>query len=191
MESIKNELNAQTSINFLDQEDWKIVKEINIISTNQYGVEISIGTIVYNREITDDYKLKEDPEPNQFKRLLNYPKQELFTHDDIDELILSAVKSKFPKSYIMSHQIFWDSDEKRFEHLLKRPKETAVLEIRPNFSGIDIYSLAGKSFPVFRKEINIYQDFTLESIKSHFFTANCDFDKRESLIPELYKIVFK
>ena len=40
-------------------------------------------------------------------------------------------------------------------------------------------------------QINIYQDFTLESIKSHFFTANCDFERRESLITELYKIIFK
>lgn len=184
-------MNEHITIKFLDQEDWKILKEISIVSTNQYGVEITIGVIIYDRQITSDYKLKEDPEPNQIKRLLDYPKQELFTNDELDELILNAVKSKFPKSFIRSHQVLWDSDEKRFDYLLKRPSEKAILEIRPDFSNIDIYTLSGKTYPLFKKEINIYQDFTLESIKSHFFTANCDFERRENLITELYKVVFK
>lgn len=187
----KNKSNEQITIKLLDQKDWKIVKEISVVSTNQFGVEITIGVIIYDRQITSDYKLNDDPEPNQIKRLLDYPKQELFTNDELDELILSAVKSKFPKSFVRSHQVLWDSDKKRYDYLLKRPSEKAFLEIRPDFSSIDIYSLNGKTFTVFNKEINIYQDFTLESIKSHFFTVNCDFERRESLITELYKIIFK
>ena len=187
----KNKSNEQITIKLLDQKDWKIVKEISVVSTNQFGVEITIGVIIYDRQITSDYKLNDDPEPNQIKRLLDYPKQELFTNDELDELILNAVKSKFPKSFIRSHQVLWDCDKKRYDYLLKRPSEKAFLEIRPDFSSIDIYSLNGKTFTVFNKEINIYQDFTLESIKSHFFTVNCDFERRESLITELYKIIFK
>ena len=191
MNTDKNKSNEQITIKLLDQKDWKIVKEISVVSTNQFGVEIIIGVIIYDRQITSDYKLNDDPEPNQIKRLLDYPKQELFTNDELDELILSAVKSKFPKSFVRSHQVLWDSDKKRYDYLLKRPSEKAFLEIRPDFSSIDIYSLNGKTFTVFNKEINIYQDFTLESIKSHFFTVNCDFERRESLITELYKIIFK
>lgn len=186
-----NKLPEQVTIKFLDQKDWKIVKEISVVSTNQFGVEITIGVIIYDRQITSDYKLNNDPEPNQIKKLLDYPKQELFTNDELDELILNAVKSKFPKSFMRSHQVLWVSDEKRFDYLLKRPSEKAILEIRPDFSNIDIYSLSGKTYPVFKKEMNIYQDFTLESIKSLFFTANCDFERRETLITELYKVVFK
>lgn len=191
MSAIKNKLNEHITIKLLDQEEWKIVKEINVVSTNQYGVEIIIGVIIYDRGITQDYKLNDDPEPNQIKRLIDYPKQDLFTHDELDELILNAVKNKFPKSSVRSYQVLWDSDEKRFNYLLKRPSEKAILEIRPDFSSIDLYNLKGKTFPVFYKEINIYQDFTLESIKSHFFTANCDFERSESIITELNKIVFK
>ena len=191
MNTDKNKSNEQITIKLLDQKDWKIVKEVSLVSTNQFGVEIIIGVIIYDRQITSDYKLNDDPEPNQIKRLLDYPKQELFTNDELDELILSAVKSKFPKSFVRSHQVLWDSDKKRYDYLLKRPSEKAFLEIRPDFSSIDIYSLNGKTFTVFNKEINIYQDFTLESIKSHFFTVNCDFERRESLITELYKIIFK
>ena len=191
MSAIKNKLNEHITIKLLDQEEWKIVKEINVVSTNQYGVEIIIGVIIYDRGITQDYKLNDDPEPNQIKRLIDYPKQDLFTHDELDELILNAVKNKFPKSSVRSYQVLWDSDEKRFNYLLKRPSEKAFLEIRPDFSSIDLYNLKGKTFPVFYKEINIYQDFTLESIKSHFFTANCDFERSESIITELNKIVFK
>ena len=187
----KNKSNEQITIKLLDQKDWKIVKEISVVSTNQFGVEITIGVIIYDRQITSDYKLNDDPEPNQIKRLIDYPKQELFINDELDELILNAVKSKFPKSFMISHQVLWDSDEKRFDYLLKRPSEKAILEIRPDFSNIDIYSLSGKTYPVFKKEINIYQDFTLKNIKSLFFTANGDFERRETLITELYKVVFK
>lgn len=187
----KNKSNEQITIKLLDQKDWKIVKEISVVSTNQFGVEITIGVIIYDRQITSDYKLNDDPEPNQIKRLIDYPKQELFINDELDELILNAVKSKFPKSFMISHQVLWDSDEKRFDYFLKRPCEKAMLEIRPVFSSIDLYNIKGKTFPVFNKEINIYQDFTLESIKFHFFTANCDFERSGSLITELNRIVFK
>ena len=80
----KNKSNEQITIKLLDQKDWKIVKEISVVSTNQFGVEITIGVIIYDRQITSDYKLNDDPEPNQIKRLLDYPKQELFTNDELD-----------------------------------------------------------------------------------------------------------
>ena len=178
-------------INLLERDNWRIVKEINIISTNQYGVEIVIGAIIYDRKITNDYKLNDDPETNQIKRLLDYPRQDLFTVDEIDDLILNAIKSKFPKSFVKNYQVIFDSDEKSFNYLLKRPSEKATIEIRPDFSNVDIYNLTEKTFPVFQKEINIYQEFTLESIKSHYFRTNCNFERRENLISELYNIEFK
>lgn len=186
-----NKTNNHVTIKLLDQENWKIVKEVNIVSTSQYGVEITIGVIIYDRKITSDYKLNDDPEPNQIKRLLTYPKQDLFTHDELDELILNAVKSKFPKSFVRSYQVLWDSDEKRFNYLLKRPSEKAILEVRPDFSNVDIYSLRDRSFPCFYKEVNIYQEYTLESIRSNFFTTNCDFERSKDFIADLNKIVFK
>lgn len=186
-----SKLPEQVTIKLLNQEDWKIVKEISLVSTNQFGVEITIGVIIYDRQITSDYKLNDDPEPNQIKRLLDYPKQELFTNDELDELILNAVKSKFPKSFIRNHQVLWDSDVKRFDYLLKRPSEKAILEVRPDFSNVNIYSLRDRSFPCFYKEVRIYQDYTLQSIRSHFFTTNCDFERSENFIADLNNIVFK
>lgn len=133
-----NKSPEQVTIKLLNQEDWKIVKEISIVSTNQFGVEITIGIIIYDRQITSDYKLNDDQEPNPIEKLIDYPKQELFTNDELDELVLNAVKSKFPKSFVRSHQVLWDSDEKKFDYLIKRPSEKAFLEIRPDFSSIDI-----------------------------------------------------
>jgi hypothetical protein len=153
--------------------------------------KITIGAIIYDRKITDDYKLNKDTEPNEIKRLIDYPRQDLFTVDEIDELILNAIKNKFPKSFVRNYQVIFDSDEKSFNYLLKRPFEKAIIEVRPDFADIDTYSLAGKSFPRFYKEINIYQDFTLDSIKSHFFRTNCDFERSEELIKNLKEIDFK
>lgn len=175
----------------LEIEKWRIFKEVNVVSANQYGVEITIGAIIYDRKITNDYKLNEDTEPNKIKRLIDHPKQDLFTVDEIDELILNAIKDKFPKSFVKSYQVIFDSDEKSFNYLLKRPFEKAIIKISPDFADIDIYSLAGKSIPHFYKEINIYQDFTLDSIKSHVFRTNCNFERSEELIKNLKEIDFK
>ncbi|WP_255680893.1 MULTISPECIES: hypothetical protein [Flavobacteriales] len=39
MNTDKNKSNEQITIKLLDQKDWKIVKEISVVSTNQFGVE--------------------------------------------------------------------------------------------------------------------------------------------------------
>lgn len=51
----------------LEFEDWKIMKEIHIVSHNSYDQEIVIGVIDYLRNIQTDYYLKKDTEPKVLK----------------------------------------------------------------------------------------------------------------------------
>lgn len=189
---IMRNLKIETKMNkLLEQERWRIVKEINIVSINQYEVDVVIGVIIYNRKLTSDYKLNDDPEPDLIKRRLDYPRQDLFTVDEMDELILNAIKTRFPKSFVRNYQVIFDSPEKSFNYFLERPSEKAMIEISPDFSDVDIYNSTEKKFPIFKREINIYQSFTLASIKSHFFKTTCNFERRDDLIKELYKIEFQ
>ena len=177
-------------IKILDLTEWKIIKEINIVSKNNYEAEIIIGKIYYKRNITKDYKLGDDPEPDRIIKLLNYPQQELFSHDESDELILSSVKERYPKSFIRSYQVTFSADLERFEYAIRRPKEIATMHIRPDFSNIDYTTLAGKTFSSFDKEVNVYQEFTRESIQSLFFSSLCDFARHEDIVKKLEDIVF-
>ncbi len=178
------------SIKLLDFNDWKIMKEIHIVSQNSYDQEIVIGVIAYLRKIQKDYYLKDDPEPNQFLKLLNYPKQELFPKDNLDEIILNSIKDKYPKSFVRNTQISFDSDLEKIKIITQVPKQIATIEVRPNFSQIDLSKILGQSFNVFYKSVNIYQHFLADSIKGLYFTGNCDFENREETIKQLFEIEF-
>ena len=175
----------------LEMNEWKIVKQINIVSKNSFGVDITIGYIIYEREISPDYKYIDDESEDGITKLLNYPKQNCFPSDDIDLSIVNAIKEKFPNSFVSNYQIVFDTDKERFSHLLSRPNEQAFLEIRPNFSNIDLNALRGITIEIFRKKINVYQDFTLDSIKNLYFIGECEYDNSRTIFEKLDKINFK
>lgn len=174
----------------LDFKDWKIMKEIHIVSHNSYDQEIVIGVIAYLRSIQTDYYLKKDTEPNEFLRLLHYPKQELFPQDYLDEIIFNSIKDKYPKSFIRNTEISFDSDIEKIKIITQVPKNTAKFEVRPNFSQVDLSKLVGQTFSFFIKDINIYQHFTADSIKGHYFTGICDFEKQSETYQKLNEIEF-
>lgn len=174
----------------LDFPEWKIMKEIQIVSQNSYGQEIVIGAIVYLRKIKNDYYLKDDPEPNEFLRLLNYPKQELFPRDYLDEIILNSIKDKYPKSFVRNTEISFDSDIEKIGITTQTPTQTAGFEVRPNFSQVDSSRFVGQPLTFFIKKINIYQHFTADSIKGKYFTGVCDFSTQAETYKKLSEIEF-
>jgi hypothetical protein len=175
-------------IKMLDFKDWKILKEINIVSMNSYGQELVIGKLLYLREVRKDYYLKEDTEENELLRLLQYPKQELFPHDELDEILLNSIKTQFPNSTVFNSTVSFNSDLKKIETIAKVPKHPATLEVRPDFSQVDVSKLIGKDLNVFIKQINIYQYFTQESITGKYFTGVCDYNRHEEIYNKLETI---
>lgn len=174
----------------LELNDWKIVKQINIISKNSYGVDIAIGQILYEREINNSYKYNDDSNEHRITQLINYPKQSCFPTDEIDEIILGSIKDKYPDSFVTNYQIIFDSDSERILHFINRPKEEAYLEVRPDFSQIDLNKLYGQEIQIFRKKINIFQDFTLDSIKNQYFIGYCDYARHKDIFSKLDAIKF-
>ncbi|AZA92981.1 Uncharacterised protein [Chryseobacterium nakagawai] len=174
----------------LESNEWKIIKQINIISKNSYAVDIAIGQIIYERDINDEYKYNDGSDDHRITKLINYPKQNCFPTDEIDEIILNSIRDKYPNSFITNYQIIFDSDSERILHFINRPKEEAYLEIRPDFSKIDLNTLYGQEIEIFRKKINIYQDFTLDSIKNQYFVGYCDYSRHKNIFNKLDTIKF-
>ena len=170
--------------------DWKIMKEINIVSQNSYGQEIVIGVVAYLRNIHNDYYLQKDTEPDKFLRLLKYPKQELFPKDYLDEIILNAIREQYPKSFVKNSEISFDSDLEKIKIVTQVPKQNAKLEVRPNFTQIDLSKLVRHDFNFLIKDLNIYQHFTVDSIKGKYFTGICDYNNQEETYEKLEEIEF-
>ncbi len=165
----------KVTCSFLNFKDWKIIKEINIISSNDFGQKIIIGKVIYTRNYID----------YQNNNSNTYPQ------DEVDNIILSSITDKFPESFVSNGQINTDNDLDRFNHSIKRPKEKAILEIRPNFSNISLTEIAEQSMEILRIEINIYQEFTNESIKNKYFTGVCNYQNINSIYEVFSKIEFK
>jgi hypothetical protein len=149
-------------LKLLDSSEFKVLKQITLIS-DRPNSEYEIGTILYSRPLTPTYNLKkqeqEDRTTTPMQRLLQeYPNQEKYPHDRIDEIIFDAIKSCFPKSKLRNSTIIFDFDEENLRNIKKsRQISESEMYFSPEFSGDDdIFSLSGRVFKVPRMKLNIY-----------------------------------
>lgn len=170
-------------INLLDVKEWKIMKEITLVSDNSHNQEI--GVICYLRKVDEKYHLDEDPETDMF----DYPKQELFPEDDLDKIILSSIKKLFPKSSVQNRLLLFDTDRDMVDTIRQTSRQTAIFDVMPFWTQNDLAKYAN-GFEIFRKEINIYQRYTKESIKNNRFIGYCDFVSCQDTYKRLDEIEF-
>ena len=180
---------------YLDKEMWRIVKEITIISENASNSDI-IGSIIYSRKLSDEYKLNEDEEKYEYKykKSLNYPKQELFPSDESDQIILKSIQVKYPKSIIKNYiEIFEDYEGKGYHFILKQPSVSVIFEVIPDFSTLNLNILSSENvkFNCFHKEIKIYKVSGSKSIDNTNFTTECNLDGHEEIFSRLSEIEFR
>jgi hypothetical protein len=170
----------------------KIIKQIDLIIQNRNEIDVAAGIILYEREFSESYGFKEkQKEEKDFFHFVNYPKQEDYPHDDLDSMILEAIKLDFPKVIVKSDLLFSSRDVEHYEHLTNRPHEVAELNFIPDFTGIKLEELPQKSFNGFRKEIKIYVNGSTEVIKNRGFRGYCDFETHEEIYERLDKISFR
>lgn len=174
-------------INLLNIEDWKIMKEITLISDNSHNQEI--GVICYLRKVNEKYRLQEDPEPDMFRKCLDYPKQALFPEDNLDKIILSSIKKQCPNSSVQNRLILFNTDRDMIDTIRQTSRQTAIFDVMPFWEQNDLAKY-GNGFEIFRKEINIYQRYTKESIKNKRFVGYCDFNSCQDTYKRLDKIEF-
>lgn len=173
------------TITILPLDKMRVLKQVIILKN-----DISIGYILYERKLSPDYKFVETPEDEKdFNYYFEYPKQESFPKDNLDDIILQTIRNKYPKSITYNHSIICNVDEDKIKTLKNRATEKGSIQITPDFSKVDLSTLAGQQFEQYYIDVNIYADFRLEDIKNLFFYGNYDMDD-DFIINELRKIEF-
>ena len=158
----------------------KIVKTINLVNENDI-----FGFLKYLRDITPEYRLEEK---NQRNIMDLYPYQEMYPNDEIDEILLNAVKDKYPRSILYNSLLIDQTDVDKLYASISYPFETADIIVKPDFSGISLYP--GQSIPCFKKEITIYSDLSTKMIKNLGFWGQCNFQQSEEIYNRLDQIKF-
>ncbi len=183
-------------ITFLDQNEWRIIKNIHIISDTKYG-ETVIGNIFYKRFITDNYKLKkqkeEDDKNGGVSFIRDYPRQENYPQDDIDMLIFNSIKSLYPKSQVTNDLLLFNTDKRNLELWKNRPKFDSKLFFTPIFEDYSVDNLVKlKSDEFINSEIPI----KIYTFNPNEFIANTNFNiryplNRKELITKITQIEFE
>lgn len=174
---------------YLPKEQAYIVKEIHVVGKTRHGVD-TMGYIIYERYFSENYIMNENPEQGQFERLMAGPDDGRFPVDELDNILLDAIKSQFPDSFTKSHMIIAGLGANQYDYKLEQPKQIATIIVEPDFTGIDINLLVGRSFARFIKEVNIYQNYSSEGITGLFLNAKCNPDRHEDIIDKLYQVNF-
>ncbi|MBQ0733894.1 hypothetical protein [Aquimarina celericrescens] len=176
----------------LPTSEMKIIKKIELITSNSNDMDIVAGFIIYKRELSSKYSFTEQTKNrNSLHRPLKYLKHDEYPKDNIDQLILETIQKEFPKARLRNNLLFSTSDVEYYDKLIKRPYEEAELIIEPDFLGMEIQEPESKIITRFWRNVNIYVNHSKESIKNITFKGNCDFTNREHICDQLeYKIEF-
>lgn len=164
-------------------ENIRIVKQLFIVKESRHNDnDISIGYILYERKLNDQYKFVETPkEERDFNYHLEYPRQDSFPNDNIDDLILQSVKNSYPKSLVKNHSIISSLDEEKIEIFQDRPTEKSHIKITPDLSGLDLNKMVGREFEWIQMKVTIYVDSSREDLKNVAFFGHYDINDKNIL----------
>lgn len=122
------------TIKFLPLDQMRILKQIFIVNENKYDREVAVGYILYERKLTKEYKFSETPkEERDFRYYLEYPRQDSYPNDEVDDLILQSIKNTYPKSYLKNHSIICNVDTEKYDVLKKPENQPSVINVSPDF----------------------------------------------------------
>lgn len=92
-------------IKVLPLSQWKILKKIILYDENN----VNFGCIAYTRSI--------DQSVNNYMEIMNNIFSGNYPPDDMAELILDAIKGRYPKSKVMSDTILFDVDQNKIDNI--------------------------------------------------------------------------
>jgi hypothetical protein len=178
----------------LDQQ--RILKQIIIVTDGHYN-EIVLGSIFYKRRASPDYNLMKQAEADKIetdrfaKYFGDYPRQENYPADEIDTMILAAVKRQYPKSILRSDLILFNVDLEKLALLKNKRIVGSQMYFAPEFSlGSDLLKYVNKSFSAPTINFNIFTDQNLTLVEGLVFFGNYPVDN-EPLIEMLSSVEFE
>ena len=146
-------------------EEVGVAKIIRIIKRDYNGVNIT-GDIMYFRHLTLEYTFKKKEEVEEVSDVENFNKnlagiqQNTFPEDEIDKLILQAVRTDYPESRVINKLIFSTDDREYLDYRKTNPKMQVLIRILPKINHNDPakwFLYDGRE--IFAKELTIYIDW--------------------------------
>lgn len=169
------------NIRFLGFEERKVLKSIRL--NKQLGNRHVWAELHYTRDILPDYVpqyVKEETEDGLF-----YNTKTNFPQDDYDDMILCAVREKYPEAQMTSLDVNTDSCIERLKKMYEGyHKEQAVVYLTPDFSQIDpLFVPVETSFTQFRVYLDIFTPSAgfLEYFKNEGYFDNYNLDDAERI----------
>lgn len=182
--------NTQRKITILPTDEMRIIKQIIIISDLNDNTNKQIGHILYERKLSSDYKFIETPKDKKdFSYYLEYPKQESFPNDNIDDVFLQSVRNLYPNSIVKNHSLISNVDIDKIESLKKQKIEESAFQITPDFITPNIFSLAGREFEQTYFKVNLYKNINTEEISNIVFYGYYNIDNNQ-IIEKINDIKF-
>lgn len=141
-------------IRFLSDNERKIMKTIRLNkSEDSYNAS---AELIYTRDITQNYY-------TQYKKMtteggLFYNTEQVLPQDNFDEMVLKAVRTKYPNAQMQSLDINTDSCIKRLKVMYGGQQiERAVIYLTPDFSKINIQAVSNDyEFYQFRVYLDVF-----------------------------------
>jgi hypothetical protein len=177
-------------LSFLDMDEIRIIKQITIYSDYHYLNNDFVGFIVYARKLSNSYKLKNlpgDETRNGFNP--NYPEQERFPNDDVDDIILKAIQNVHKKSTVRNSLKLFNVDNDNWKQFQSRAHTTVSFCFTPDISGMDIYELMEKQVKGLQIPANLYNNRPREIDNEEIFNGYFQFGN-ESILNNLDQVEF-
>ena len=96
-----------TNIVMLPQENWKVVKWIQVVVKGQ--TRPHIATIAYKRDLSQLYKMNPNPEKEEMRAFLGYQESE-YPDDALDKTIYAAINQAYPEVNKMTKLQLFNTD---------------------------------------------------------------------------------
>lgn len=148
----------------LNCDEVGIVKIIRITKRGGNGVNIT-GDIMYFRYLTPSYTFKKKEEitsdVENFNKNVAGIQQNTFPKDEIDNLILQAIRTEYPECKAFNKLILYISERESLNYYKRMPQAQLLIRILPKINHDDpskwfLYN--GRE--IFSKELTIYVDWT-------------------------------
>jgi hypothetical protein len=173
------------ALEWLGLENSKFLKQVVIVS-NRNNNEITIGTIFYTRPFNENYTLNshnedENNNSNSIDKFIGgYPKQKDYPSDELDEVIIEAIRKQYPKAFVKNSLLIFKHELENLKFLKDKNEVECTMLFTPAFLDfMDLGKFVNKNYMANVITFKIYTYHEIEIIPNQFFYVNYPFDDKE------------
>ena len=189
-------MNTKT-ITSLELNEFRILKHIQF-STDAKFAGFPNKSVIYKRKFSNNYKFSQsEPEENTLEnrmgRLMSdFPKQQNYPNDRIDEIILKAISDIYPNTTVRNELIVFNVDLEKIERIKNKRSNRGNIIFSPTIADYsDLTKYVGRQFSSPVVEINIYSNSLVEAESAEAFTAKYLFPDEEFILDKIKQIEFE